>query len=109
MAEQAYEISCNQSRLDVSLIHQLLRNSYWAKDIPRQVVEKSLKNSLCFGAYHDGRQVGFGRAVTDLATFAYIADVFVVPEHRGKGVAQRLMRAMLDHPDLQGLRRFLLA
>jgi GNAT superfamily N-acetyltransferase len=104
-----YEISTDKNRLDVGLIHEFLTSSYWAKGVPRSVIEKSLKNSLCFGAYRDGRQVGFGRAVTDLATFAYIADVFVLPEHRGRGVARSLIKAMLSHPELQGLRRFLLA
>src|SRR5262249_22308033 len=94
---------------DVGLIHEFLRSSYWARNIPRAVVEKSLRNSLCFGAFLEGRQVGFGRVITDLATFAYIADVFVLPEHRVRRVAQRLVRAMLDHPGLSGLRRILLA
>ena len=104
-----YEISTNKDRLDIGLIHEFLSSSYWAKGIPRVVVEKSVKNSLCFGAYLYGQQVGFGRAVTDQATFAYIADVFVLPEHRGRGVARSLIQAMLAHPELQGLRRFLLA
>src|SRR5690349_1527097 len=89
-----YEISTDKSRLDIGLIHAFLSSSYWAKGIPRAVVEKSVKNSLCFGAYRDGRQVGFGRAVTDLATFAYVADVFVLPEHRGRGIARSLINAM---------------
>jgi GNAT superfamily N-acetyltransferase len=104
-----YEISTDVRRLDVDLIHEFLRSSYWAKDIPRKVVERSIQHSLCFGAFLDDRQVGFGRVVTDFATFAYIADVFVVPEHRGKGVSKLILRAMLDHPRLQGLRRLLLA
>jgi GNAT superfamily N-acetyltransferase len=104
-----YEISTDKSRLDIGLIHEFLSSSYWAKGVPRSVIEKSVKNSLCFGAYCSGQQVGFGRAVTDLATFAYIADVFVLPEHRGRGIARSLIKAMLDHPELQGLRRFILA
>jgi len=104
-----YEISTDKSRLDIGLIHEFLSSSYWAKGVPRSVIEKSVKNSLCFGAYRSGQQVGFGRAVTDLATFAYIADVFVLPEHRGRGIARSLIKAMLDHPELQGLRRFILA
>jgi len=105
----AYEISTGNSRLDVALIHDFLRHSYWARNIPRRVVEKSLEHSLCFGAFHDGRQVGFGRVITDFATFAYVADVFVVPEHRGRGVSKLLMRSILAHPELQGLRRIILA
>jgi GNAT superfamily N-acetyltransferase len=103
-----YEISTERDRLDLDLIHDFLRTSYWAPGIPRSVVEKSIEHSLCFGAFSDGRQVGFARVVTDYATFAYVADVFVVPEHRGRGVSKLMLRAILDHPELQGLRRFLL-
>lgn len=108
MAE-AYEISTDPGRLDMELIHGFLRSSYWAKDIPREVVERAIQYSLCFGAFCAGRQVGFGRVVTDYATFGYVADVFVVPEHRGCGVSKLILRAMLEHPRLQGLRRLLLA
>src|SRR5229473_2446071 len=104
-----YEISTDRRRLDVALIHDFLRSSYWAKDIPRGVVETSVRNSLCFGAYCDGKQVGFARVITDFATFAYLADVFVVPGHRGRGVSKLLVRAVVAHPQLQGLRRILLA
>ena len=79
-----YEISTDQNRLDIGLIHDFLRTSYWAKDIPRTVVEKSVKHSLCFGAYQGNEQVGFARVISDYATFAYLADVFVVPAHRKK-------------------------
>jgi GNAT superfamily N-acetyltransferase len=104
-----YEISTDQSRLNVELIYDFLRSSYWAQNIPRSVVEKCVRHSLCFGAFCDDRQIGFGRVITDFATFAYIADVFVVAEHRGRGVSKLLLRAMLEHPALQGLRRILLA
>ena len=104
-----YEISTDHGRLDIGLIHGFLRSSYWAKDIPRSIVETSIQNSLCFGAFWGGEQVGFARVITDLATFAYLADVFVVPEHRGRGISKMLVRAVLAHPDLQGLRRILLA
>jgi GNAT superfamily N-acetyltransferase len=104
-----YEISTDRSRLNVTLIHEFLRSSYWAQDIPREIVERSIEGSLCFGAYVDGQQVGFARVITDFATFGYLADVFVVPEHRGKGVGKLLMRNVLAHPELQGLRRILLA
>src|ERR1700742_3363012 len=104
-----YEISTDRSRLNVTLIHDFLRSSYWAKDIPREIVERSIEGSLCFGAYADGRQVGFARVVSDFATFGYLADVFVLTEHRGKGVGKLLMANILKHPQLQGLRRFLLA
>lgn len=108
-ARDQYEISTDKRRLNVDLIFEFLRSTDWAKDIPRSVVDRSIENSLCFGAFSDGNQVGFGRVITDCATFAYIADVFVVPEHRGRGVARLLLRAMLEHPELQGLRRILLA
>ncbi|MBE0544381.1 MAG: GNAT family N-acetyltransferase [Verrucomicrobia bacterium] len=104
-----YEISTDRRRFDVDQIHRFLSSCYWAANIPRCVVEQSIKHSLCFGAFCGGQQIGFARAITDYATFAYIADVFVVTEHRGRGVAKQLIRATLDHPDLQGLRRFLLA
>ncbi|HEX3720612.1 MAG TPA: GNAT family N-acetyltransferase [Verrucomicrobiae bacterium] len=104
-----YEISTDRNRLDVALIHGFLSSSYWARDIPRSVVEKSIQNSLCFGAFLGDQQVGFARAITDFATMAYIADVFVVPEHRGRGVSKMLVRAIVKHPELQGLRRLLLA
>lgn len=104
-----YEISTDPTRLDVPLIHGFLSTSYWARDIPRSVVEKSIRNSLCFGAYLGNQQVGFARAITDYATMAYLADVFVVPEHRRRGVSKLLVRAIVEHPELQGLRRLLLA
>lgn len=104
-----YEISSDANRLDLGVIHDFLRSSYWARNIPRSVVERSLKHSLCFGAFCGERQVGFGRVISDFATFAYIADIFVLPEYRGRGISKLLVRAMLDHPELQGLRRILLA
>jgi GNAT superfamily N-acetyltransferase len=104
-----YEISTDRRRLDTRLIHQFLGSTYWARNIPPEVVERSIKNSLCFGVYAQGRQVGFARVITDYATFGYVADVFVLPEHRRQGLAKMVMRAILDHPDLQGLRRLLLA
>ena len=103
------EISSDSSRMDVDLIHDFLRSSYWAKGIPRSVVERSLQHSLCFGAFSGGRQVGFARVISDRATFAYLADVFVVPEQRGRGISKALMRTILAHPELQGLRTLLLA
>ena len=104
-----YEISTDRNRLDVTLIHGILQSSYWARNVPRAVVERSIEHSLCFGVFHAGGQVAFARVITDFATFAYLADVFVVPEHRRHGVATLLVRTILDHPGLQHLRRFLLA
>lgn len=104
-----YEISTDRRRLDTALIHRFLSSTYWARDIPPEIVERSIKNSLCFGVYARGRQVGFARVITDYATFGYVADVFVLPEHRRRGLAKMLMRAIVEHPDLRGLRRLLLA
>jgi GNAT superfamily N-acetyltransferase len=108
-ASDHYEISTDRSRLDIALIHDFLRSSYWARGIPRAIVEKSIRHSLCFGAFLGLQQVGFARVISDFAAVAHIADVFVVPEHRGRGISKLLMRAILDHPELQGLRRFFLA
>ena len=103
------EISDERARLDLDVIHGYLARSYWAPGIPRELVARSLEHSLAFGAYVGGRQIGFARVVTDRATFAWLADVFVLEEHRGQGVSKRLMECVLAHPELQGLRRFLLA
>ena len=102
------EISTDPDRLDIEVIHGFLRQSYWAEGRPRSVVERSIRNSLCFGVYHAGRQIAFARVLTDRAVFAYLMDVFVVPAFRGRGVSKALMRAILQHPDLQSLRTFLL-
>ena len=113
-----YRISADPTKLDLDLIHKFLsEHSYWARGIPRDVVARSIANSLCFGVYALGnanpdsewRQVGFARVATDRATFAYLADVFILPEHRGQGLSKRLMEAVLAHPHLQGLRRWMLA
>ena len=102
-----YTISTDKSRLDVAMIHRYLsEESYWAQDIPRDLVERAIENSICFGAYDADRQIGFARVVTDRAAFAYIGDVFVLDSHRGRGVSKQLMQAIRDHPDLQRLRRW---
>ncbi len=104
------QVSTDKDRLDVELIHRFLSNeAYWSRGIAREVVERAIDGSLCFGGHVDGRQVAFARVVTDGATFAYLADVFVVPEHRGQGYAKALMAAVMAHPHLHGLRRFTLA
>jgi GNAT superfamily N-acetyltransferase len=99
-------ISTDPARLDLDAIHGFLAGSYWAKAIPRQVVARSIQHSLCFGLYEGERQVGFARVITDRATYAYLADVFVLESHRGRGLARWLMETVLAHPELQGLRRF---
>jgi N-acetylglutamate synthase-like GNAT family acetyltransferase len=107
--KQDLTISTDRSRLDLGVIHGFLSQSYWARDIPLETVRRSVDNSLCFGAYWEGgRQVGFARVITDYATFGYVADVFVLPEYRGRGISKALMAAIRAHPDLQGLRRLLL-
>lgn len=103
-----YEISTDPARLDLDVIHGYLAQSYWATGIPRETVARSLRGSLCFGLYHGGAQVGFARVITDRATFAYVADVFVLDAHRGRGLGKRLMATIKSHPELQGLRRWLL-
>ena len=102
-------IDTDKSRLDLAVIHGFLSTSYWAKGIPREVVAKATEGSLCFGVYAGGRQVGFARVITDSATFAYLADVFILESHRGQGLSRRLMDAIVAHPSLQGLRRWMLA
>lgn len=104
-----FEISTDPRRLDLDVVHGFLRTAYWCEGVPRDVVERAVKGSRCFGLYQDGRQVGFARVVTDRATFAYLADVFVLPEHRGQALGKWLVSVVLAHPHLQGLRRFLLA
>ncbi len=105
-----FELSTDPARLDRALIHRFLsEQSYWASGVPRVVVERSIEHSLCFGVYRDGAQVAFARVVTDRATFAYLADVFVLPEWRADGLGQWMIRVVIQHPELQGLRRFLLA
>jgi N-acetylglutamate synthase-like GNAT family acetyltransferase len=104
----AYTLSTERSRLDVDVIHGFLSNSYWAQDIPRALVERSLEHSLPFGVYHGTRQVGFARVISDYATFAYIGDVFIIEEYRGKGLSKWLIEMVVGHPELQGLRRWML-
>ena len=106
-----YSLSTDPARLDVAAVHRYLsEESYWARHIPLATVERAVANSLCFGAYApDGTQAGFARVVTDRATFAWLCDVFVLPAHRGHGLGKQLVTTMLAHPDLQNLRRHLLA
>lgn len=105
-----YTISTDPSRLDMNLIHDFISNhSYWGRGRARDVVQRSIENSMAFGMYHHDKQVGFARIVTDYATFAWVADVFVVPEHRGRGLSKWLMEVIIAHPRLQGFRRWVLA
>ena len=102
---EKFRVSTDPARLDVDAIHAFLSTSYWAQGIPRETVALSLRNSLCFGLYENDSQVGLARMVTDRATFAYLCDVYVLPERRGLGLGQWLMQCVMDHPDLAGLRR----
>ncbi len=102
-------ISTDPSRLDLGAITDMLSRAYWAKDRTRDVITKSMQNSLVFGVYDNDRQIGLARVVTDYATFAWLCDVFILEEFRGRGISKWLMETILAHPDLQGLRRFLLA
>jgi GNAT superfamily N-acetyltransferase len=102
-------ISTDPARLDPRAIHAYLTRSYWAQGIPLETVERSIAGAICFGMYDNEAQVGFARVITDRATFAYLADVYILESHRGRGLAKWLMRVILAHPDLQGLRRFALA
>lgn len=104
-----FEISTDPARIDVATVHGFLAESYWAHGIPRHTVEQAIRNSLCFGIYRGKQQVGFARVITDRATFAYLADVFVLEPYRGRGLSQWLMECIIGHPDLQGLRRWMLA
>ena len=104
-----YLISTDRSLLDLRFVHGYLKTSYWAAGVPEEVVRRSVENSLCFGVYSDQEQIGFARVVTDRATFAYLADVFVLEEHQGRGLGKWLVEVVLSHPELQGLRRGMLA
>ena len=102
-------ISTNKALLNIDVIHNYLSTeSYWAENIPKLTVEKAIKNSICFGVYKSNIQVGFARMITDKATFAYLADVFVINEEQGKGVGKLLMQTIHKHRNLKGLRRLLL-
>lgn len=108
--ENGFIFSDDRNLVDSRAVHHYLSTeSYWAKNIPLALVEKSIDNSLCFGVYKDGQQVGFARWITDTATYAYLCDVYIETAYRGLGLSKKLMSLMLFHPDLQGLRRYHLA
>ena len=102
-------VTTDPSKIDRHLVHGFLAGSYWSKGIPREVFERSIANAICFSVYDGDAQVGFARVVTDRATFAYLADVFVLETHRGRGLSKLLMETIVAHPELQGLRRWVLA
>lgn len=110
MNNEKYQILTDKSLLDIDMLHRFLTESYWSPGIPMETVQKAIENSICIGAYDEQqKQVGFARVVTDKASFAYLADVFVLPEYRGKSISRLIMEAYDAHPDLQGLRRHMLA
>lgn len=106
---EGYNISANREDMDLLAIHKFLSSSYWAQGIPVETLTRAINNSLCFGVFTDaGEQVGFARMITDRATYAYLADVYILEEHRGKGLSKWMMEIIVKHPDLQGLRRITL-
>ena len=109
MPDDRYDISEDPARFDLAAIHAYLTRSYWAAGVPLGIVARAIEHSLCFAVLHRADQVGFARVVTDRATFAYLCDVYVLEAHRGRGLAKRMLHAIIAHPDLQGLRRFVLA
>lgn len=109
MPPNEYTITTDKRRLDLQAIHAFLSQTYWSPGIPMAVVERAIENSLAFGVFQGEEQVGFARVVTDKATFAYLADVYVLAAHRGKGLSKRLLEVIHAHEELQGLRRFMLA
>ena len=105
-----YEISTDPARIDLAVTHRFLsEEAYWSPGVPREIVERAIGNSIVFGIYKGSAQAGLARVVSDRATFAWICDVFVLPEHRGAGLGKWLMECVTAHPELQGLRRWMLA
>ncbi|HYM35325.1 MAG TPA: GNAT family N-acetyltransferase [Steroidobacteraceae bacterium] len=104
-----FSVSTDRSRLDIDVIHGFLTRSYWSPGISRELVVRAIDHSLCFGLFHEDAQIGFARAITDCATFAYLADVFVLEEWRGRDLSKFMMECIKSHPDMRNLRRWLLA
>src|SRR5262245_28099723 len=102
-------ISVDKTKLDLNVIHRFLDGSYWAKGRSVETIRRSIENSIAFGLYKDEKQIGFARVITDYATFAWIADVFIIEEYRGRGLSKWLMEVIIGHPELQGFRRWVLA
>jgi GNAT superfamily N-acetyltransferase len=104
-----FSVTCDPRSQDLDVIHGFLSGAYWAKGIPKETVRRSIEGSLCFALLHKDKQIGFARVITDRATIAYLGDVFVLETYRGRGLAKWLMECVSSHPDLQGLRRWMLA
>jgi GNAT superfamily N-acetyltransferase len=110
METTKYLISSDKDLLQIEAIHDYLSlESYWAKGIPLELLKRSIDNSICWGIYFENQQIGFARVISDQATFAYLADVYILEAHRGKGLSQRLMENIMAYPSLQNLRRWTLA
>ena len=109
MPKDDYAIKCGSENMDTARIHAFLSQTYWAKGVSREVVAVSVQNSLCVGVFYQGEQIGFARLITDRATFAYLADVYVEGSHRGKGLCRRMLDDLFRHPDIQNVRRIALA
>jgi len=108
LIKNGFTISTEKEKLDIDLIHSFLNRTYWAEGISKEIIRRSIEGSLCFGLFENDKQVGFARMITDKATFAYLADVFIIEEYRGRGLSKWLMEVIMSHPDLQGLRRMIL-
>ena len=106
---EEFFISTDKTKLDLNIIVNFLSGSYWSKNIPEWIVKKSIENSLCFGVYKGEMQVGFARLITDYASFAYLADVFILEQFRGKGLSKKLMEYIMNYPELIFIRRWMLA
>lgn len=106
---EGFELTTDPARMDLDAVHGFISQSYWGQGRPRETQRRAMENALCFGVFRDGVQVAFARVVTDKAVFAYLADVFVAPEWRGRGLSKWILEAVNAHPDLQEIRRFLLA
>lgn len=104
-----FTISTDKSKLNLDVIHEFLSKSYWSQNIPKWIVKKAMENSLCFGIYDNERQIGYARIISDYASFAYLADVFIIEEYRGKGLSKKLMENIMSHPELKTIRKWMLA
>lgn len=104
----SFLISTDKALLDMNAIARFLDDTYWAKSRPRETIARSIEHSICFGVYHERKQIGFARVITDCATFAYLGDVYIDADYRGRSLGKWLVATILAHPDLQGLRRWLL-
>jgi len=108
-AKGDYLITTDKAKMDIAFIHHFLSTeAYWCKNIPLETVQRAIDHSLNFGVFHHDRQVGYARIISDLATICYLGDVFIIPEHRGKGLSKWMMEQVMAHPDLKGLRRWIL-